>query len=118
MTLIEKDQEVYVISIGGYSTTEPTPRKFVVVDANKSSFYAIPTDACATSKPKRFSQRGMLHKTGYGYDYKAYRTEEEFWNLLERGKKIKELRKELQEQINSMGLEKLEAVTSFIDSLK
>lgn len=118
MTLIEKDQEVYVTSVsilGDYE--EPTLTKYVVVDANKSSFYAVPEGEDAKYK-KRFTQKELLHKSGLGYDYYAYRTEEEFWNLIERAKKTRTLRKELKEKIDSMKLEELEEATAFIDSLK
>lgn len=106
MTLIEKDQVVYVRN--RLDESGSALKKYVVVDANKYNFYAIPEDA--TCEPKRFWQKTLVHETRGGDYARAYRTEEEYWSRMERLRKVNTLHKELRNKVDMMDLEQLEVV--------
>ncbi|MEG9325656.1 hypothetical protein V4C29_24065 [Bacillus cereus] len=101
---MEEGQEVYVSTSGGWvGKSEPNLRKFIVVRANKTSFYANP-EGVEDKSPYRFNQKDLSHNTGWGYHYQAYRTEKEYWDMIERGKEKAQLRKELKDTVDKMSL--------------
>ncbi len=107
MNKIEERQEVFVSSQNVWvGSEEPRLSKYIVVKANKSSFYAIPENFLGY-KPTRFSQKTLAHKTGWGFRYQAYRSAKEYWDIIERGKEKVQLRKELEETIDKMSLVEL-----------
>ncbi|MGK8607622.1 hypothetical protein ACRS42_21460 [Bacillus thuringiensis] len=107
MNKIEEGQEVFVSSQNVWiGSEEPGLSKYIVVTANKSSFYAIP-ESFPGYKPIRFSQKTLSHNTRWGFRYQAYRSAKEYWDIIERGKEKVQLRKELEDTIEKMSLVEL-----------
>lgn len=113
--LIEVGQEIFVTNLGGFiSTPKPNLTKWIVLKANKSSFYADPVGR-ESEHPARFNQKDMLYKTGWGQNFKAYRTEEEYWNLISLKEQYDELHQYCTRNMHKLGIGDLEKVKEMID---
>ncbi len=116
-TKIVEGQEIFVTHLGGWhSKSEPNLKKWIVVKANGTSFYAMPADS--DWSPRRFSQKDFMYRTGWGENYKAYITENEYWGMVERGKEKFQLRKELKETVDKMSLIELRKLKEVLFSTK
>lgn len=101
---IVEGQEIFVTNLGGwYSKPKANLEKWIVVKANGTSFYANP-EGVEDRSPYKFSQKDFLHRSGFADDYKAYITENEYWEMIERGKERVQLRKELKDTVDKMSL--------------
>ncbi|HDR7669583.1 TPA: hypothetical protein QCX97_003469 [Bacillus wiedmannii] len=103
MREIEVGQIVYVHVSNMFYRSEPKLMEYIVSKVNTRSFYAHRKDS---DYERRFDKRKMTHES-LGEIYRAYLTEKEYWDMVDRRKESVELRKKLKEQIDSMPLEKL-----------
>ncbi|MCU5431302.1 beta barrel domain-containing protein [Bacillus cereus group sp. MYBK163-2] len=103
MDEIEVGQIVYVHVSNMFYNSEPKLIEYIVSKVNTRSFYA---HRKGSDYKRRFDKRKMTHES-LGAIYRAYLTEKEYWDIVNRRKESAELRKELKEQIDSMSLEKL-----------
>ncbi|MEX0415467.1 hypothetical protein [Bacillus sp. C30] len=104
---IVEGQEIFVTNLGGwYSKPEPNLEKWIVIKANSTSFYANP-EGVEDRTPYKFSQKDLIHRSGFADDYKAYLMENEYWEMIERGKEKAQLRKELKDTFDKFTYQKL-----------
>ncbi len=100
MNEIEVGQIVYVHVSNMFYRSEPKLIEYIVSKVNTRSFYAHRKDS---DYERRFDKRKMTHES-LGDVYRAYLTEKEYWEMVERGKERVQLRKELKETVDKMSL--------------
>ncbi|QTR83177.1 hypothetical protein JC777_00900 [Bacillus cytotoxicus] len=111
MNEIEVGQIVYVHVSNMFYSSEPKLIEYIVSKVNTRSFYAHRKDS---DYERRFDKRKMTHES-LGEVYRAYLTEKEYWDMVDRRKESIELRKELKKQIDIMSLEKLHELKKHIN---
>lgn len=100
MNKIEVGQIVYVHVSNMFYSSEPKLIEYIVSKVNTRSFYA---HRKGSDYESRFDKRKMTHES-LGDVYRAYLTEKEYWEMVERGKERVQLRKELKETVDKMSL--------------
>jgi hypothetical protein len=114
MNDIEVGQAVYVHVSNMFYNSEPKLSEYIVTKVNTRSFYA---HRKYSDYEIRFDKRKMTHES-LGEVYRAYLTEKEYWDMVERGKEKVQLRKELQDTINKMSLIELRKLKEVLFSTK
>ncbi len=106
---VTKGQEIIVSLIGNWhGKAETNLKKFIVIKANNTSFYAIPIGT--QNKPMRFSQADLTCRDSLGSRYQAYLDEAEYWTEVNNNDEEIKLKEELIEAINEMSLMELKAI--------
>lgn len=113
---IEVGQTIFVTETGLYES-KPNLTEYKVTRVNGSSFYAYRTDS-ESKHESRFDRKKMICKTGYGYTKTAFLSAEEYWDKIERGKEVIQLRTDIKASLNELNLDTLREIQNLITATK
>ena len=97
MKTIEVGQTVYVSESTMFRDTAPNLEEYEVSKVNGSSFYAHKK---GTQLTRRFNRKTMKSDNGMGFNFKAYETAQEYWDMIASKEEKEELRTDIQKVLN------------------
>jgi hypothetical protein len=112
INMIEVGQTVFV-ETSDYYGVNPSLQAYLVSKVNGSSFYATRKDS---KFEERFDKKTMSAKSGLGYSKKAYLSEQEYRNMINRKEEALEIRNVITNTLPKLTLEQLQEIYKLMKS--